>query len=498
MKSKNDTAELFQHKNQNNLSIIFISCVVFTALGFAVDIPREIRVKEYALVTSNVCFFVISISLTLLYILRKIKRPTAFTFVALAQIVASIISVSYQLHHNTLEEHEYTVELMVQLIYIAIIGFLIKPRFVFYYASFALLEHTLLFVFREKTLHFDFIYIYTCTIIGFAIAMYFFSRGNVRNYIRVCTLAEEAKIKNNEIERLNNFKTDLVSMVVHDIKSPLNLIISKTDLHEVKDAAVRINNMVQNILDIEKYKNTSLELNQTSFSINISIEKVIRQMDYAIHNKNIEIKYTPKHNYNTMADQVIIERVLENLFSNAVRFTAPNKCISVEISPYNDDKLKLGIVNDGQSIPEDKLQDIFHKFSQIDTATNGSNSGLGLTFCQLAITNHKEDIWAKNIGSDRVGFYITLPNVSASKLLSDQRKKILSISLNKEEKAKISSVCHIISELKIHDASQIIEALKQVPKPKSSAIMNWEKQVKKAIYSSNAELLQQLIHTQRA
>ena len=294
MQLKPKAHEQFQKENRSYLSIIFLSSVVFTLLGYLLDMPREICLKEYLLVVVYLVFIALALTFSVLFLLKKVPLAQAFSVIALGQITASFITVLYQLKNDTLVEHEYAIEMIVQMIFMAIIGFLVTPRFVLFYAILAFITHLLLFIYPEQTGQFEFLYVYTITIVGFALAMYSFSGNSIKAFTRIRDLALEVEERNQRISQLNHFKTDLFSMIVHDIKSPLNLIISKTNHTEVREAARRINHMVHNILDVEKYDNASLDLKVDYFSINVTLEKVLDYLEYAIHSKNKQLKYAPQ------------------------------------------------------------------------------------------------------------------------------------------------------------------------------------------------------------
>ena len=118
---------------------------------------------------------------------------------------------------------------------------------------------------------------------------------------------------------------------------------------------------------------------------------------------------------------------------------------------------------------------------------------MGLTFCKLAIDAHHEKIWCENSGTNEVAFYFTLPNISTQELQRNEVQLLQTMSLSEDEKVTIAPVCRKIAQLKVHEASQIIASLSLLPESKTPTIIAWEEQVRKAVYSANAQLLEQLL-----
>ncbi|HTP12975.1 MAG TPA: HAMP domain-containing sensor histidine kinase, partial [Bacteroidota bacterium] len=108
-------------------------------------------------------------------------------------------------------------------------------------------------------------------------------------------------------------------------------------------------------------------------------------------------------------DSDLIGRVIQNLFSNALKFTPPDGTITVEIERIND-AVKLTVEDTGPGIPEHHLPKIFDKFYQAEV--RGVSTGIGLTFCKLAVELHGGSIGVTSGVGKGSKFWFTLPAVS--------------------------------------------------------------------------------------
>jgi signal transduction histidine kinase len=112
-----------------------------------------------------------------------------------------------------------------------------------------------------------------------------------------------------------------------------------------------------------------------------------------------------------LADSSLIGRVLDNLVTNAIKYTKTKGEIRIE-ALQTDDWLEVRVQDDGQGIREEYQESIFNKFAQLPADSNGSirqGVGLGLTFCRLAIEAHNGRIWVNSSLNQGSTFHFTLP-----------------------------------------------------------------------------------------
>lgn len=175
--------------------------------------------------------------------------------------------------------------------------------------------------------------------------------------------------------KLENFKEALISMIVHDLKNPLNGIIGLSSLNE-PEYLERIHNvsqqmlyMVENILDVRKYENHSLKIFHQQTDIREVVEEAIGDVNFLITDNNIQIVNTMDHII-TSFDRDIIKRVYVNLLTNAIKFSPTRGTITLEGSyrMVSDQKqLILSIKDQEKAFPKS-----FRKISLIFTSKSKS------------------------------------------------------------------------------------------------------------------------------
>jgi len=225
---------------------------------------------------------------------------------------------------------------------------------------------------------------------------------------------------NDELTQLSNFKEDMTNMIVHDLKSPLNAIINvkqfkdeKLAFNLVQESGYKMLNLVKNILDVYKYKNTQIELNKSKVELSEIINKAIEEIEFSAYRKSIEFKRDEIASCFLEADEDIIRRVFVNLLANGVEHSPKNGTITVEFAEESDKQVKVKIHNIGPGIPKDLQNLIFEKFIRAKQKSKGKlhSSGLGLTFCKMAVEAHGGAIGVVSETEVGVEFWFTLPYI---------------------------------------------------------------------------------------
>ena len=226
---------------------------------------------------------------------------------------------------------------------------------------------------------------------------------------------------------MHTSQEDFFKMIIHDLKGPLGEIMANLDLlsyekslsgpnkEYLETAVIGCENLFQivlNIIDTSKMEEGRMILNKSAFRIEDIIEESVRRVKtIGKQNENhfvIDLKGDIKE---LIADQNIIERVLSNLLLNAISYSFPKTEIKVIAEPGDKYLLKISIVDQGRGIPEEFQDKIFDKYHQ--ATKNGvphkNSSGLGLTFCKMAIEAHNGRIWVESREGKGSSFHFTIP-----------------------------------------------------------------------------------------
>lgn len=244
---------------------------------------------------------------------------------------------------------------------------------------------------------------------------------------------EELQLRNDRLQediererKIENMRKDFINGVSHELKTPLGIMKSYAEALQdgigkqkqpyyasvILDEIDRMDALVMDMLEISKLQSGSYKLKREAVDFNDLINDILARLEGLFDEKKLTCVYIPHlENPIVWADYSKLEMVLNNLLSNAIRYGASNGEIRIIIKPDAPGTCYIGIENDGDVIPEDKMSKIWEKFYRVEGSRNKDNGGSGLG---LAIVKNILDLYGSNYGvfnltEERgVCFYFTL------------------------------------------------------------------------------------------
>ncbi len=229
---------------------------------------------------------------------------------------------------------------------------------------------------------------------------------------------------------LDKMKDEFLANTSHELRTPLNGMIGIAEsllegaagnlnaqqaynLSLIAWSGKRLSNLVNDILDFSKLKNKDIVLQRQPVDIRLLVDVVQTMSKSFIGNKPVQIKNeVPEELPVIVADENRIQQILYNLIGNAIKFTHEGEII---ISAAEDqDFITITISDTGIGIPEDKIEEVFKSFEQVDgsTAREYGGTGLGLSITKQLIELHGGTIWVETKLGEGSKFIFTLPNHS--------------------------------------------------------------------------------------
>ncbi|MEH6537911.1 MAG: ATP-binding protein [Psychroserpens sp.] len=230
------------------------------------------------------------------------------------------------------------------------------------------------------------------------ITMYksYVSKRKLSNILKVRN--KELEIAKNQAEKSSELKSNFISNVTHELRTPLygvvgltsillkNNDLSKKDfkfLKSLKYSGDYLLNLVNDILQIGKIESQKIELKSVTVNLRLLLENLVNSFDYRLEEANNQIQITVDKNVPEFikCDNVRMSQVLINLMGNSVKFTENGKIdIRVKLLNSIDDhvSLRFEVEDDGPGIPKEKQKLIFENFSQLDKNNNTNYQGTGL------------------------------------------------------------------------------------------------------------------------
>ncbi len=260
-----------------------------------------------------------------------------------------------------------------------------------------------------------------------------------------------------ETREYNKLKVEFFSNISHELKTPLNIIFTTTQLLEykftkaeeispkklcsyhstIKQNCYRLLKLVNNLIDITKIDSGFFELNKINVNIVEIIEDItLSTVDY-VASKSRNIIFDTNTEEKIMAvDPEMMERIILNLISNSIKFTLPNDTITVTLTDLGDN-ICLSVKDTGIGIAPEKQSIIFKRFRQVDRLLNRNHegSGIGLSLVQSLVNMHDGSITVHSQLGEGSEFIITLP----SKLITkpSEAAKIDAATSNEDKVEKI-------------------------------------------------------------
>jgi len=234
---------------------------------------------------------------------------------------------------------------------------------------------------------------------------------NIRDITERKQVEEEIKLKNEELGKTNAEKDKFFSIIAHDLRSPFTGFLGftdllKKDLHnmsisELQKIADRLNNsanklfgLLTNLLEWSIAKRGLTAFNPVRLSLKNILEENIKIFNETVSKKGIEIEESIPEDLFVMADKSMLETIIRNVVSNALKFTKKGGRLAIS-AIKSEDKVVISVKDTGIGMSNELMNDLF----KIDKRTNRigtdnePSSGLGLLLCKEFIEMHKGKIW---------------------------------------------------------------------------------------------------------
>jgi two-component system sensor histidine kinase/response regulator len=238
-----------------------------------------------------------------------------------------------------------------------------------------------------------------------------------------------------QLRRLEKLRDDLTHMVIHDLSNPLSAIFYCLDMLKFDEAqnlsastqkivalarlsAEELNNIIRSILDVNKMGAGEMKLQHEPCDLDTLIRGVLATTQPLLENRTVTLD-TPESSLTVAADFGLIRRVLQNLLSNALRYTPAGGNVRIVVTS-SISEIRIAITDAGPGIAPEYHQRIFEKFGQVEDLDHRLGTGLGLTFCKLAVEAHGGRIGVESEVGKGSTFWFALPWLNGSLRASEE------------------------------------------------------------------------------
>lgn len=236
-------------------------------------------------------------------------------------------------------------------------------------------------------------------------------------------------------EQANRAKSEFLAVMSHELRTPLNAIAGHVQLIELgiygavteqqREALARIDRgqrhllgLINDILNLARIESGKVEYRLDPVSIASALEDIRSMVEPQLRGKELIYEVSlPDESLTVLADRDKVQQILLNLLSNAIKFTPPGGKVTVSCATSGSaSSVGLTVADTGIGIAEERLQDIFEPFVQVEggRTRQGQGTGLGLSISRDLARGMNGDITVESIPSEGSTFTLWLPSVSTT------------------------------------------------------------------------------------
>jgi len=247
-----------------------------------------------------------------------------------------------------------------------------------------------------------------------------------RNY-QINKMNNEIQKQRDDLGELNKTKDKFFSIIAHDLKNPFNSIKGFTELlidnnreydeekqmkflRIIKDSTIKASALLNDLLVWANAQSGNLDYNPKKTELVKDVLNVVSLLEIQAIKKEIEIYNNVDHNLLVKADENMLNTILRNLISNAIKFTKQYGEIKI-LSVLNKNMVEITVKDNGIGISEEDMNSLFNidvKNIHVGTA-NEQGSGLGLVLCKDFVEKHGGEIWVNSTKNEGTAFTFSIP-----------------------------------------------------------------------------------------
>jgi signal transduction histidine kinase len=223
---------------------------------------------------------------------------------------------------------------------------------------------------------------------------------------------------------IEQLRADFLSMITHDIKVPLTVILGYTEmltdpepppdeippdiLSRIRESGETINALVCNFLDLSRIEAGRMTLDRRPFDVREMLSQAIEHYDWTARRKEIALALEAEPLPPLVADEGQLRRVVANLLANAVKYT-PNGGRVTVTAARDDRHVTIAFHDTGRGIPADEIPHLFEKYRRVREAKRTEGTGLGLFIAKTIVAAHGGDIRVESAPGLGSTFTLLLP-----------------------------------------------------------------------------------------
>jgi signal transduction histidine kinase len=238
---------------------------------------------------------------------------------------------------------------------------------------------------------------------------------------------------NTALKEVNQLKSELLAIAAHDLKNPLTAILDLVqgvlvtlDKHQqermlylIIEFVERMLGSIEKVLEMSEIESGNITLNRKNVDVGQLAMLIVASYEHRAAKKSIEIREEIADNIIAFVDEDRLREIFDNLISNAIKYSYPEKTICVRVARCESGEkitdtpvAQISVSDEGQGFSEEEKNRLFQRFQRLSAKPTGgeSSTGLGLSIVKQLVEMHGGAIWAHSDGKDKGAiFTIELP-----------------------------------------------------------------------------------------
>ncbi len=240
---------------------------------------------------------------------------------------------------------------------------------------------------------------------------------------------DKLRSANQELIRLNDFKSEFLGIAAHDLKNPLSIIYGYAGsiareaeesprlvrvAQRISTSANQMLNIVSDLLDTTALESGRLRFDLEPLDLSALVLDILDRFQVTAAQRQIELRPVELSSVQVVGDREKLIRVCENLISNAIRYTAQETAVEIRLDKIGTpagDRVQLRVEDHGPGLTEQQVQRIFSRFERLAEKHQvvRHSAGLGLSIVKQFVEMHDGRVWVESVPKEGSTFIVELP-----------------------------------------------------------------------------------------
>jgi signal transduction histidine kinase len=251
-----------------------------------------------------------------------------------------------------------------------------------------------------------------------------FETGRERAFAGMQKALSELASSNDQLVILNKEKSEFLGIAAHDLRNPLSTIVTFAQALErsddpadvptvcsaIQSAGTQMRDLIVNLLDSNALEEGRFQASVERCELNVLVARSVAHNQLSATRKDSVIVIGPSPQLWARADQLTTVQILDNLISNAVKYSPPNSSVLVQVSTENDEVL-VAVKDEGPGISDDDQTKLFRKFMRLTARPTAgeSSTGLGLSIVKKLAEAMSGSVECQSVFGQGATFIVRLP-----------------------------------------------------------------------------------------